>query len=205
MVKTLFKWTLRLLITLGVFAIAAAALGYYLAFHSIPDYDAEWKLHDAPADIEIVRNNHAVPHIFSDSDAGVFYGLGFAHAQDRLWQMTMLRRVAQGRLSELFGESQVSNDHLLRALDLYGAAREAAQATSPEAMAELQAYADGVNGYLSLIRSEALGRGAPEFFLFEPTISLWTPVDSLAIAKVFALQLSDKAELEVLRAKLLLR
>ncbi|MEM8869347.1 MAG: penicillin acylase family protein [Pseudomonadota bacterium] len=203
--KTTFKWTLRLLISLGVLLLAGAGLGYYLASHSIPTYEAEWRLPEAPADIEIVRNNHAVPHIFSDSDLGVFYGLGFAHAQDRLWQMTMLRRVAQGRLAELFGESQVSNDHLLRALDLYGAAREAAEATSPRAMAELQAYADGVNGYLSLIQAEALGRGAPEFFLFEPSISLWTPVDSLAAAKVFALQLTDKAELEVLRATLLLR
>jgi penicillin amidase len=72
------------------------------------------------APVEIVRNNDDVPHIFGKTEADVFFALGFAHAQDRLWQMTMLRRTAQGRLSELFGAATLPIDELMRRLDLYG-------------------------------------------------------------------------------------
>lgn len=205
MIPTLFKWTLRLLTGTVALALAAMGLGYYLASHSIPNYDTTWRIAEAPAEIEIVRNNYAVPHIFAPTDEAVFYGLGFAHAQDRLWQMTLMRRASQGRLAEIFGPTQFETDHLMRALDLYGAAREAAKILSPDTRAELQAYANGVNAYLEQVQTGSLGRGAPEFFLFEPTITPWTPVDSLALGKVLALQLSDKAQLEVLRAKLSLR
>ena len=65
-----------------------------------------------------------MPHIFGKTDADVYFALGFAHAQDRLWQMTMLRRTAQGRLSEIFGARTVKIDELLRRLDLYTLAQQ---------------------------------------------------------------------------------
>ncbi|MEM8789172.1 MAG: penicillin acylase family protein [Pseudomonadota bacterium] len=205
MTRTLFRWTLRLLLLAVMLATAAGGLAYYLAARSLPDYDATHRIAGAPGTVEIVRDRFAVPHITGDTDAAVLFGLGFAHAQDRLWQMTMARRVAQGRLAELFGPEQVSTDHLLRALDLYGAAAAAARVQRPEVIAELQAYADGVNAYVDLVREQALGRGAPEFFLFEPTIATWTPTDSIAVIKVMALQLTDQAQVEALRARLSLR
>ena len=76
-------------------------------------------------EIEIVRDRYAVPHILSKTDADAFFGLGFVHAQDRLWQMTLLRRTVQGRLSEIFGPETLRIDELMRALDLYGYARQA--------------------------------------------------------------------------------
>ncbi len=205
MIGTLYKWTLRLLI--GGFALVAlgAAAAYYLAARSLPEYDTRYALDSAPAPIEIVRDNHAVPHIFTEDDRAAFYGLGFAHAQDRLWQMTMARRVAQGRLAELFGPGAAETDHLMRQLDLYGLASRAVAYQSAETRATLEAYSDGVNAYLRLIQEEALGRGAPEFFLFEPKIAPWTPADSIAIVKSMALSFTDKALEETLRARLLLR
>jgi penicillin amidase len=68
------------------------------------------------APVEIVRNNDNVPHIFGKTDRDVFFALGFAHAQDRLWQMTMLRRTAQGRLSETVRPATVKVDELMRRL-----------------------------------------------------------------------------------------
>lgn len=205
MTRTIFKWLMRALAAVVLLGVGAALLAYYLAAHSLPEYDATIRLEGAPGEVEIVRDNYAVPHIFADTDEAVLYGLGFAHAQDRLWQMTLTRRVAQGRMSELFGEKTVEIDHLMRALDLYGVAAEAVKAQTPETMAQLQAYADGVNAYIERVRSEALGRGAPEFFLFEPSIAPWTPTDTIAVLKVFALQLTDKARMETLRAQLMLR
>ncbi|MXU65860.1 penicillin acylase family protein [Oceanomicrobium pacificus] len=200
--ERLFRWLLRSLIALVAIALLGAGLAYYLAAGSLPDYDRRFTVSGVSAPVEIVRDNHAVPHIFGETDADTLFGLGFVHAQDRLWQMTLLRRTAQGRLSEMFGERTLEIDHLMRALDIYGIARRAVAHQPPEAQALLSAYAAGVNAYLGAVGSEALGRGAPEFLLFSNEIAAWTPADSIAVSKLMALQLTDKAQKEVLRARL---
>jgi penicillin G amidase len=156
----------------------------------------------AIAPIEIVRDTHAVPHILATEDLDAFFGLGFVHAQDRLWQMTLLRRTAQGRLSELFGEETLAIDELMRALDLTTRARQAVAAAVARDPRALEAYAAGVNAWLRVVQEQALGRGAPEFFLFDARIAPWVPADSIAVQKLLALQLTDKAARETLRARL---
>ena len=89
----------------------------------------------------------------------------------------------------------------MRALDLYGLARQAVDVQTDATRAALEAYADGVNAWLRVVQEKALGRGAPEFFLFSPDIAPWTPADSIAIQKLMALQLTDKASMETLRAR----
>ncbi len=153
-------------------------------------------------EIEIVRDRYAVPHILSKTDHDAFFGLGLVHAQDRLWQMTLLRRTVQGRLSEIFGPRTLEIDELMRALDLYGYARSAVDLQTDATKAALGAYSDGVNAWLRVVQEKALGRGAPEFFLFSPDIAPWTPADSIAVQKLLALQLTDKAAMESLRARL---
>lgn len=197
-----FRWLLRLFIGLSVLLILVAVLAYYLASQSLPDYSKNRALQGLVAPIEIVRDVHNVPHIFADHDRDAYFGLGYAHAQDRLWQMTMLRRTAQGRLSELFGERTLELDFLLRQLDLYGAAQQSVTVQDQPTTLALKAYADGVNAWLGVVRDEALGRGAPEFFVFSRQIAPWQPADSLAILKVMALQLSGHLSNEVLRARL---
>lgn len=200
-----FRYLYRSFLILGAVALLAVALIYYLASQSLPDYDANWKAKGTLGAIEIVRDSHAVPHISAEHELDVFYGLGFAHAQDRLWQMTLLRRTAQGRLSEMFGEATLKVDRLLRALDVYNVARANVEVQTPEVQAALEAYSAGVNGWLHIVAEEALGRGAPEFLLFSKEIAPWTPADSLAILRIMALQLTDQAAREVMRAKLALR
>ncbi|MHA3915026.1 penicillin acylase family protein [Halovulum sp. GXIMD14793] len=200
-----FKWLVRGLGVVFVLTLFAAGMVYYFASRSLPDYDRTYQLAGLSAPVEIVRDSYAVPYVFAENDRDVLYGLGFAHAQDRLWQMTLMRRTAQGRLSELFGEETYQIDVLMRALGLYDLAVEAATQQTPEVTAELEAYAAGVNAYLQIVRDEALGRGAPEFFLFPTSIAPWTPADSIAIQKLMALQLTDMASREVLRAELALR
>lgn len=198
----LFRWLTRAFVALAVLAAGAMILAWYLASRSLPDYNTELSIAGPRQEITIVRDRHAVPHILSVDDRDAFFGLGFVHAQDRLWQMTLLRRTAQGRLSELFGPETVSIDTLMRTLDLAGYAREAVAAQTPETADALQAYADGVNAWLRVVQEQALGRGAPEFFLFSPDISPWLPSDSIAVQKLIALQLTDKAVMETLRARL---
>ena len=98
-----FRWMLRLTLLLLLVAGVALGLVWYLATRSLPDYDATYTVEGITAPVRIVRDTQNVPHIFGQTDADSFFGLGFVHAQDRLWQMTMMRRTAQGRLSELFG------------------------------------------------------------------------------------------------------
>lgn len=195
------RWLLRLVSVAVALCVVALVIAFWLASRSIPDYEADWTVSGITAPVEIVRNTAAVPHIFGETDADVFYGLGFAHAQDRLWQMLMLRRTAQGRLSELFGTATLQIDDLLRRLDLDGHARASVGALEPETVEMLEAYADGVNAWIRLVGEEALGRGAPELLLFEPEISPWRPADSVAVTMVMALQLAGHHQEEVLRAR----
>ncbi len=198
----LFRWLMRAVLALALLGMVAAGLAYYLAGQSLPDYNATFTLNGPDEEIQIVRDRYAVPHILSKTDHDAFFGLGLVHAQDRLWQMTLLRRTVQGRLSEIFGPQTLPIDELMRALDLYGFARQAVARQTDETRAALDAYADGVNAWLRVVQTEALGRGAPEFFLFSPDIAPWTPADSIGVQKLFALQLTDKASMETLRARL---
>lgn len=198
---TVFRWLMRLLTVFGVLLLGAVLLAYYFATRSIPDYNATHRLDGVSGPVEIVRDTNNVPHIFAKDPRDVYYALGFAHAQDRLWQMTMLRRTAQGRLSELFGEATAEIDDFIRRLDLPELSRRSYTFQTQEVKTALDAYAAGVNAWLGVVQQEALGRGAPEFFLFSPQIEPWTAADSLSIVRVMSLQLSGHLRSEVLRAR----
>ena len=198
---TAFRWLIRLVTGLIALGLILAFLAYYILSRSLVDYSEDFTVAGISAPVEIVRNNDDVPHIFGRTDEDVYFALGFAHAQDRLWQMTMLRRTAQGRLSELFGPATVQVDELMRRYDLYGLALESVEAQDPETRRALEAYAAGVNAWIGEVNKGARGRGAPEFFLFEPEIATWAPADSIAILKLMALQLTGALQSEVLRAR----
>ncbi|WP_371169159.1 penicillin acylase family protein [Aliiroseovarius sp. 2305UL8-7] len=197
-------WMIRIVAGLLVLASLALVLVYYLAAQSLPDYSVTRQTAGIKAPVEIVRNNANIPHIFAENDDDVFFGLGYAHAQDRLWQMMMMRRTAQGRLSEVFGRRTLKVDELMRRLDIYALAKEAVAVQDEDTKSALNSYSAGVNAYLSRVNTEALGRGAPEFFMFSNEISPWRPADSLAVLKLMGVQLAGQLQDEVLRARVTL-
>lgn len=197
----LFRWLLRITTALIILAVLGLVGAYYLAARSLPDYDATHQVTGLQAPVEIVRDHADVPHISGQSDEDVFFGLGYAHAQDRLWQMITLRRTAQGRLSEVFGTKTVETDTLMRRLDVYGAARASVEGLDDTTMAALTAYSAGINARLSDINTEALGRGAPEMFIYNPAVAPWQPADSVALTKLMALRLSNHLNSEIRRAR----
>ncbi|MDE3123340.1 MAG: penicillin acylase family protein [Paracoccaceae bacterium] len=199
---TLIRWFIRIVAGLLVLSLLGAGLAYYFLSRSLPDYNAHYTIAGISAPVQIVRNNEDVPHIFGTTDADSYFGLGFVHAQDRLWQMMTMRRTVQGRLSELFGPRTEKIDELMRRLDLYGLAVKSFAAQDAETKRDLEAYAAGVNAWIKIVNERSLGRGAPEYFLFPPKIAVWTPADSIALVKLMALQLSSHLEDEVLRARL---
>ena len=192
---------MRLILSLAVLGALFFAFSWYVLSRSLPEYSKSVQLEQLIAPVEIVRDTANVPHIFGKNDHDTLFALGYAHAQDRLWQMTMLRRTAQGRLSELFGEATLPIDMTVRRLAIYSAARQSLSAIRPDTLAKLDAYALGVNAKLREINESALGRGAPEFFIFSNAISSWTAADSLAIVKLMGIQLSSHLHQEVLRAR----
>lgn len=199
---TLFRWLLRIATALVALTLLAAVGTYYFLSRSVPDYGARWSVPGIAAPVEIARTIHNVPHIFGETDADVFFGLGFAHAQDRLWQMSILRRTAQGRLSEVFGTRTLRTDELLRRLDIYALAQASVDAQDAQTLSALEAYARGVNAWIGQVNERALGRGAPEYFLFPVEVGLWQPADSIALVKLMGLQLSAHLDIEVRRARL---
>ena len=197
----LFRWLLRVTAALIFLIALGIGLVYFLASQSLPDYSSTVETPGITTPVEIVRDHSNVPHILGENDPDVYFGLGYAHAQDRLWQMTMLRRTAQGRLSEIFGQRTVKIDRLIRRLDIYRLAQQSVASQDAETLDALRSYAAGVNARLAEINHRALGRGAPEMFIFNAPVAPWQPGDSLAIIKLMGLRLSVQLEAEVLRAR----
>ena len=198
----MFRWAAGAVVGLLIFACAAAVLVLHLIMRSLPEYDATHEVAKIGQPVEIIRDRNNVPHIFAENDEDAFFGLGFVHAQDRLWQMEILRRTAQGRLSEIFGEQTLEHDKLMRSLRLYRFAALSVSAQGRETRNALGAYAEGVNAWIEIVNRDALGRGAPEFLLFRNGIERWQAADSISILNLQAWLLSEHLEDEVLRERI---
>ena len=148
--------------------------------------------------VTISRDAHGVPTIKAASDPDAAFGLGFVTAQDRFFQMDLMRRAVAGRLAEWFGPPALDSDKSMRTLGLYRAAEAEYALLSPELRAVYDAYAAGVNAYLATRR----GPLPPEYVLLHLDAAPWTPVDSLAWGKIMDLQLTANYRQELLRQRL---
>ncbi len=185
----------------AIFLVSAfsGVIAYTYLHRSLPQLQGEVTVAGPSGRIEIVRDRYAIPHIRADNRKDIFFGLGYVHAQDRLWQMEFTRRIAQGRLSEVFGAFTVTPDVYLRALNLEGAAETALASLPPETVALLEAYAAGVN---TVIETDDRPL-PPEFFITAHTPEAWTPKDSVMLVKFLALGLSGNVFSEVIRTRLI--
>ena len=197
----LLKWLIRALISFCLLAFVMALISYSLASRSLPKYNQSLTSDEIENKIEIIRDSSNIPHIFSSNINDVFFGLGYAHAQDRFWQLNILRRSAQGRLSEVFGQKTLQLDEFIRRLDIYNLARLSLKHQSDQTKSILNAYSNGINARVMEINTKALGRGAPEMFLYPSEFSYWQPADSIAIFKLLALKMSGQIEAEITYAK----
>src|SRR6056297_3381854 len=139
-VAVMIKWLLRVAGAVVVLSLLALLATYMLLSRSLPEYDKRLAVRGLEGPVEIVRDNANVPHVFGSNDADTFFGLGYAHAQDRLWQMMTMRRTVQGRLSEVFGARTVKIDGPVRRFDLYTLARQSVAAQDAQTLAALKAF-----------------------------------------------------------------
>ena len=179
--------------------LLAASGGLYLYLRtSLPQIEGEVALPGLSAPAQIKRDPNGVAYITARSANDAWFALGFAHAQDRLWQMDFQRRMGAGRLSEVMGAATLGLDRFMRQLGLYRVAEENLKALSDEAREVLESYAAGVNAFISR-RPGAL---PPEFLLLRYKPEKWRPADSIVWGRLMALTLSDNMRWEILRARL---
>jgi penicillin amidase len=135
--------------------------------------------------VQVLFDSLGVPHVRARSELDALVALGYLHAADRLWQMELFRRIAAGRLSEIFGEPALETDRFVRTLGLWRAARDAAGELAPDEARRLEAYAQGVNARLA-----EGGPLPPEFQLLRFRPESWDAVATLGVGMVMNLDLS---------------
>jgi penicillin amidase len=142
----------RILTALLVIFFLLTMTGFFYVRHlarkGIPDYETDIRLSGLTAEVEVIRDQRGVPHIYGRNEADLYRAVGYVMSQDRLWQMDLLRRVTAGRLSEIFGEDLVESDLLMRALRIPEKSAMVFAAAEPKPAAALAAFADGVNLYI---------------------------------------------------------
>lgn len=182
----------------GFLALLAAAVGLASAYirRSVPSYEAVVTIPALHERVVVRRDPHGIPSIVAEDPHDLFFALGYVHAQDRLWQMELARRVAQGRLAEIFGPRLVEADRFLRTIGLWRSAARADSALEGDVRALVQSYADGVNAWVQM--GEPL---PPEFLLLRIRPERWTVRHALVIGKLMTWDLTEwELSLDLARA-----
>ncbi|MER3556030.1 MAG: penicillin acylase family protein [Meiothermus sp.] len=182
-----------LLVVLALAAVGGTVGWFWLRGATIAPHDGRLALKGLSAPVEMARESSGVLHIRAETDADVFFALGVAHAQDRLWQMEFQRRVGAGRLSEVLGKATLEQDKFLRTWGFYRAAEQGYASLDAYSKTAVDAYVAGVNAYLAT--NPPL---PPEFKLLGYKPAPWTAADVLVWAKLMAYELSGnwRTELE---------
>ncbi len=193
------RWVLRGLGIIVLLMVLAGIAGYFWQRGSLPKLAGDVRVEGLRQEASLSRSAEGLLFVKAQSEADAAFALGYAHAQDRLFQMDTIRRLVAGRLSEVVGDSTVSIDKFFRTLGLYRLAEENLQHLSPDTLAALESYAAGVNAFL-----ETHEGPLPLAFTilgYEP--EPWRPADSVAWGRAMALVLSSNYREELIRARLL--
>jgi penicillin G amidase len=192
----------------AVIAIAAMLFGNNLKglpSRSFPQTSGEVHLSGLDGPVDIYRDPNGIPHIYATTTHDLFYAQGYVHAQDRFFQMDFWRHIGSGRLSEMFGKSQLDTDIFLRRMGWARVAQQELDIMEPETKAVLTAYADGVNAYISGRDPQTISLEYAVMKLTNRgyTIEPWTPLHSLTWAKAMAWDLRGNMDEEGERVTLL--
>ncbi|MGH9501791.1 MAG: penicillin acylase family protein [Terriglobales bacterium] len=158
--------------------LGALAWFFFIARSALPQMDGSVKLPGLSARVTVIRDGHGVPTIEASSFEDLFFAQGYVTAQDRLWQMDMMRRFAAGEISEILGGEFLKHDREQRILGLRVAAHKALEVASAQNRSHFEAYARGVNAYIESHRD----RLPLEFRILRYAPRPWAPEDSTLIA-----------------------
>lgn len=183
----------RILTIVFIFLFLVLVAGYFFVKHisnkALPDYNQQVRLSALSQDVKVLRDSLGIPHIYAQNEHDLYKATGYAMAQDRMWQMDLLRRVTTGRLSEIFGADLVKTDLLLRALRIPEKSELMWNDLSSGQQACLSAFAEGVNQYID----QHSDRLPPEFTILGYTPEPWEPKFSLNVTGYMAWDLAGSA------------
>ncbi len=190
----------RFLLVLALIIIVALVVGYFILHQirtsALPDYSENVTINGLTDEVTILRDSFAIPHIYAQNEPDLYRATGFAMAQDRLWQMDLLRRVTQGRLSEVLGKDQLETDLLMRALRIQEKSQRILKQSPAEITSALENFAAGVNYY---IENYPL---PPEFRILGYEPEPWEPVHSINLIGYMSWDLTSGWGIEMLLYKL---
>ncbi|WP_390625439.1 penicillin acylase family protein [Nostoc linckia] len=195
----------RTLIVLLVLGLLLAGFATYTVRQSFAQESGTIQLPELKAKVTVQRDKWGIPHIYAANSHDLFMAQGYIHAQDRFWQMDFWRHIGSGRLSEMFGSSQVDTDRYLRTMGWARVAQQEIQEINAEMKAYLEAYADGVNAYLAEHQGSALSLEYAVLKFLNPGYKPepWQILHSLTWGKVMAYDLGTNFQSEIERAILL--
>lgn len=186
-----------------VAAFAGVGLVALITGRALPQTNGTLHVAGLHADVSVMRDAAGIAQIYADDSHDLFLAQGYVHAQDRLWQMEVWRRIGEGRLAELFGPAELDEDRLIRTLGWRQAAARDLAALPTDLRDDLQAYADGVNAYIDahrgalgppfVVTGMRTGNGGLGGFTPEP----WTPLDTVTWEKVEAFSLGGNLDSEL--------
>lgn len=160
---------------------------------TMPKYDGTVRVSSNYGKITIHRDEYGVPHLFADNEKAAYFGLGYLHAQDRLWMFEKFRRLARGTVSEMLGDEALPVDYLLRQLSMDKVSKEAAKKIPKEVIEDFKAVAEGINEF---IRDNVL---PIEYYILGVECKPYTYLDILAVEKFIDFAVSYNHQMELTR------
>jgi len=196
MLKKILLWVL-----LGVIIVVIAAFGvvYYLSHKGLPEYDGLVGLKGLTNEVTVYRDQYAIPHIYAKNEPDLYRAVGYCMAQDRLFQMDLIRRLTSGRLSEIVGEKAINTDHLMRALRITEKSQKIYQAADKNLVLIAEAFCDGVNQYIEKHKNNL----PIEFTILGYKPEEWKPEHSFNVIGYFSFDLTTAWHTEILFHKVL--
>jgi penicillin G amidase len=181
------KTTIRIIIFLLLLILGVSIMAVYWTFYKpLPDYTSTLTLPGLQAEVDIHWDTFGVPHIYADNESDLYYAVGYVHAQDRLWQMTLSQITAEGRFAEFLGEDLIEFDQYQRILGFWQTANKIEQEAPAEIQQVLESYSRGVNDYVSKNRNNL----PIEFTLLGIDPIEWTPTHSYAMSRLMAWEMN---------------
>ncbi|HKJ99513.1 MAG TPA: penicillin acylase family protein [Desulfotignum sp.] len=193
------RWIYSVIAIVLVLGIGAGIFLNHLKTAALPVIDGNLPVDGLTAPVTVYRDAHGVPSITAENEGDLYRAVGYVMAQDRLWQMDLLRRVTLGRLSEIFGDSLVEVDMLMRALKISSKSRAIlGNCRDQSLLTALDAFCAGVNAYIA----DAGSRLPPEFRILGYTPEPWEPLHSVNLIGYMAWDLTNPYGIEPLFHKI---
>ena len=181
----------RIILVIAILLFALIIVFFFFIGHTakkgLPDYATDIRLKGLTDSVSVFRDSLGIPHIYARNECDLYMVTGYLLAEDRLWQMDLLRRVTLGRLSEIFGDDFIETDLLLRSLNFSEKSKNLLSESDSNIVAALVSFSEGVNRFIEDHR----GKYPPEFTILGYKPDPWEPVHSLNLIGYMAWDLKS--------------